>query len=437
MTSLLPSLLSAGLIEKMDGSDERFAKLKNAAAALAKALQSQPHELMRALLAALDPAIPPTDPSMQRAKAALTASWETIGGIYTDEPVNLYRSLLLEACNQCAKGMNAMLLWLVAADSLGFYRLGKEEQVVRQFLQELGRKAEEVAIQFVPNTVSSSKDDEASANFEFEHSQVENTDRKSLLMAVAAALGPDYRGNSIKNSNPNWQSRQSGHYGGAPIEEWNYQCADKLSVLLADELDRLAKEMQQGQEEFAEHMQSFLQQTQRQAIQSAITDHEHYRRTEQLRLDALWWSEALYSPALGQSYRELKPEVAALVMAQDLLQVVSLPTPASVAHLLAETVQRLPNAGYEIKKPIGDWLEQVRQCADKPTLDFVPVPKDGRLSLRDVFAWAISDQTWDSAKALQRAGIESGHEISLPALARALFRQEQACRLANTAKVAS
>lgn len=436
MTSLLPSLLSAGLIEKMDGSDERFAKLKNAAAALAKALQSQPHELMRALLAALDPAIPPTDPSMQRAKAALTASWETIGGIYTDEPVNLYRSLLLEACNQCAKGMNAVLLWLVAADSLGFYRLGKEEKVVRQFLQELGRKAEEVAIQFDPNTVSSSKEnDETRANFEVEHSQVENTDRKKLLMTVAAAFGPDYRGKSIKGSNQNWQSN-AGSYGGGPVQEWNYQCVDRMTALLADELDHLAEQMQQGQKEFAQHMQSFLQ-TQRQAMQTAITDHERHRRTEQVRLDALWWSEALYSPALGQSYRELKPEVAALVMAQDLLQVVSLPTPASVAHLLAETVQRLPNAGYEIKKPIGDWLEQVRQYADKLALEFAAVPKDGRLSLRDVFAWAVSDQTWDSAKALQRAGIAAAHEISLPALARALFRQEQACRLANDAKDAS
>lgn len=209
-----------------------------------------------------------------------------------------------------------------------------------------------------------------------------------------------------------------------------------MTELLADELDRLAKQMRQGQSQFAEHMQSFLQ-TQRQAIQTAITDHKSHRRTEQLRLDALWWSEALYSPSLGQSYRELQPEVAALVMAQDLLQVVSLPTPASVAHLLAEAVQRLPNAGYEIKKPIGDWLEQVRQCADKLALEFAAVPKDGRLSLRDVFAWAVSDQTWDSAKALQRAGIAATHEISLPALARALFRQEQACRLANDAKDAS
>lgn len=433
MTYLLSDLLGAGLIEKMDGSDERFAKLKKAAAALAEELQSQPYDLMYALLAALDPDIPVADPSILRAEAALKANWETMGGIYTDKPVNLFRSLLLEACNQCAEGKNAVVLWLMAADSLEFCRLGKEENVVRGFLQELGRKAEAVAINYAPNTVKLLGEEAGSdEKFLIECGRVENSDRKNLLMTVAAALGPDYRGSALKDSNPNWQS-QGTHYGGGPVQDWNYQCADKLSVLLADEIDNFAEQMQQGQEDFAERMQSFLQ-TQRQAIQAVITDHERHRHTEQVRLDALWWSEALYSPTLSQSYRELKPEVAALVMAQDLLQVVSMPTPASVSHLLAETVQRLPNAGYEIKKPIREWLEQLRQCNSKPALEFASVPKEGRLSVRDVFAWSVSDQTWDTTHALQRAGIEATHEISLPALARTLFRQEQACRLASAAK---
>lgn len=433
MTDLLSEFLAVGLLGQID-DDVVLDKIDRAVKALAQSLNTQPNALMRSMLAGLDPDISATDPSIEKAKQALLAEWRTMLSAYPDEPIGLYRAALLEACNQCAEGMSAVVLWLVAADSLGFYRLGKEEKVVRAFLQELGQKAEETAIQFVPNTVGSSKEDaEASANFEFEHGQTEAIQREVLKMKVAAALGPDFRGNPLENANPQWQIIP--HYSKSN-PEWNYRVAEELSKLLADQLDHLAKKMQQGQEEFSEHMQFFLQ-TQRQATQTAITDYESHRRTEQVRLDALWWSEALYSPALGQSYRELKPEVAALVMAQDLLQVVSLPTPASVAHLLAETVQRLPNAEYEIKKPIGEWLELLRQCADKPTLDFAPVPKDGRLSLRDVFAWAVSDQTWDTGEALQRAGIEAAHEISLPALARALFRQEQACRLASVSKVAS
>lgn len=430
MTNLLSEFLAVGLLGQIN-DDVVLDKIDRAVKTLAESFSTQPKVLMRAVLAGLDPDIPATDPSIEKAKQALLAEWRTMSGAYTDEPIGLYRATLLEACNQCAEGMNAVVLWLVAADSLGIYRLGKEEKVVRAFLQELGQKTEKYVFKSsgfhsMPDELDQ-KESSGSGNQVEITTGFEEVDRSNLRNRVAAAAGQNYKGSDVDDPNPYWPANNG---------NWSGEFTDRMTALLADELDRLAKQMQQGQEEFAEHMQSFLQ-TQRQAIQSAITDHEHQRRTEQLRLDALWWSEALYSPALGQSYRELLPEVAALVMAQDLLQVVSLPTPASVAHLLAETVQRLPSAGYEIKKPIGGWLEQVRQCADKPTLDFEPAPKDGRLSLRDVFAWAVSDQTWDSAKALQRAGIEATHEISLPALARALFRQEQACRLANDAKDAS
>lgn len=428
MTNLLSEFLAVGLLGRID-DDVVLEKIDRAVSSLAESLATQPSELMRAMLAGLDPSISATDPSIEKAKQALLAEWRTMLSAYPDEPIGLYRAALLEACNQCAEGMNAVVLWLVAADSVGLYRLGKEEAVVGKFLRELGQTAEEVIVQFVPRTKNSPQEyEKAIADFELEHGQFEKIDRKELRMRIAAALGPDYRGTALEKPNSNWQSTPAHHYGGGPVLDWNYQCADRLTELLADELDHLAEQIQQDQSQFTKHMQTFLQ-TQRQDIQAAITDHELHRRTEHLRLDALWWSEALYSPTLGQSYRELAPELAALVMAWDILQVVSLPTPASVGHLLAETVQRLPNAGYEIKKPIGAWLEQLRQCGNKPNLDFSAVPKDGRLSIRDVFAWAMSDQTWDTKQALQRAGIEAEYEISLPVLARALFRQEQACRL--------
>jgi hypothetical protein len=427
MTNLLSEFLAVGLLGQIN-DDVVLDKIDRAVKTLAESLRTQANDLMSAVLAGLDPDIPVADPSIEKAKQALLAEWRTLLSAYPDEPVGLYRAALLEACNQCAEGMNAVVIWLVAVDSLGFYRLGKEEKVVGQFLRELGQKAEKHIINgldfhSVPNDLDQEKTGQLVNQAEV-ISTFDEVDRNALRNRIGAAAGPNHRGNSCNNPNPNWSNQP---------QSWSWEFTDRMTELFADELDRLAKQMQQGQEAFAEHMQSFLQ-SQR---QTDITDHESHRRTEQLRLDALWWSEALYSPALGQSYRELKPEVAALVMAQDLLQVVSLPTPASVAHLLAETVQRLPNAGYEIKKPISEWLEQLRQCTGKPVLDFSAVPKDGRLSLRDVFAWAVSDQTWDTTQALQRAGIEATHEISLPALARALFRQEQACRLASDAKVAS
>lgn len=419
MTNLLSEFLAVGLLGRID-DDVVLEKIDRAVSSLAESLATQPSELMRAMLAGLDPSISATDPSIEKAKQALLVEWRTMLSAYPDEPIGLYRAALLEACNQCAEDMNAVVLWLVAADSVGLYRLGREEAVVGRFLRGVGQKAEAYIFKGFDylNELSEKKPNETDKQPEIV-TAFEEVDRDDLRNRVGAAAGPNHRNKAGSNPNPHWTNQP---------QSWSYEFTDRMTELLADELDHLAKKMQQGQSEFAEQMQSFLQ-TQRQVVQSAITNHESHRRTEQLRLDALWWSEALYSPTFGQSYRELTPELATLVMAWDLLQVVSLPTPASVAHLLAETVQRLPNAGYEIKKPIGAWLEQLRQCGNKPNLDFSAVPKDGRLSIRDVFVWAMSDQTWDAKQALQRAGIEDEYEISLPVLARALFRQEQACRL--------
>lgn len=422
MEDLVTEFFSVGLLGEIK-DDAVLEKIDRAAAALAANLKEQPKALMAAMLAALDPAIPNTDPSVAKAKQALLAEWRSMLGVNPDPPIGLYRATLLEACNQCAEGRNALILWLVASDSVGLYRLGKEEKVIDQFLGELGLRAEEVAIQCAPRERRQCElRVNNTAGVEIEFGRLEKVDRNALLMSVAAAMGPEYKGEALSNDpNDHWQCRGTVNGSSIKVSEWNDAFTDRMALLLSNELDRLA-----------EPIQSFLLSLPK-SVQEVLADYEGHRRTEQLRLDALWWSEALYSPSLGKSYRELAPEWAALVMAADLLDVVSLPTPASVAHLLAETVQRLPEAGYNLKKPIGTWLEQLRQGSDKPALKLTAVPKEGRLSLRDVCAWASSDQTWDTAQALQRAGIEAGHEISLPALARALFRQEQACRLAMEA----
>ncbi|SMF94382.1 hypothetical protein SAMN02949497_1695 [Methylomagnum ishizawai] len=155
---------------------------------------------------------------------------------------------------------------------------------------------------------------------------------------------------------------------------------------------------------------------------------------EQTRLNSLWWSEALYSPSLRCGYREIPPELAATIMAFDLLAEVSKPTPASVAHLLAETVNRLPGAGFDRKQGFRDWLLEICKTRDQfpqaVLKDLIPPPDEGRLSLRDAVVLALGKNP-DVDAALRRTGISDDAELSLPVFSRALFRQEQAVRLAG------
>ncbi len=424
MTPLLPDLLAAGLIEKMDGDDQRYAKLEKAAATLAERFQERPADLIRAILAGLDPDIPAQDPIIQLAKQALQAEWRTMSGVYADEPIGLYRALLFEACHQCNEGTNAAILWLTAADTLPLYRLGSEVSVVSGLLKEVAVCSEETALTetIESEAVSATAQEPAAYSGTLAKRKL---DRENLLQKVGAAAGPNHRGTAPANPNPHWSNQQ---------QHWSWEFTDRMAPLLADEFDALSAEVAKDQGRLASWVSARIK-AQMEWVLAALANNDTGHRTEQLRLDALWWSEALYSPSLHNSYRQLPAPLACVLMAIDLLDLSTLPTPASIGHLLAESVNRLPGAGYEKKQRLTLLLTALRehrnQLPEGMADRFPPPPSEGRLSLRDLLVLTLSDKEWNADDALQRAGLGDELELSLPDLAHALFRQEQAVRLAE------
>jgi hypothetical protein len=426
MSPLLPELLAAGLIEKLDGDDQRYAKLEKAAETLAQGFREKPVSLIRAMLASLDPDISAHDPIIQQAKQALLGEWKTMSSVYADEPIGLYRTLLLEACHQCSEGTQAAILWLTAADTLPLFRLGGEEPVIAHALKAMAVRAEEAAsveIGVLQPALSALHEPEDSSAALAERA----VDQDNLLLRVAATAGPTYRtnGKPLSDPNPQWTNGP---------QAWSWDFADRMTSLLAEELNALAVDMACEQHQLLSRVTVLLN-TQQQWVSTTLGAHETRRRAERLRLDALWWSEALYSPSLCCSYRELPEGLASVLMAVDLLDLVNLPAPAGVGHMLAETVHRLPGAGYEKKQPFSELLsalrEQRAQLPEDLAGKFAPPPTEGRLSLRDLLVLALGDKEWNAQAALARAGIVGELAMSLPDLAHALFRQEQAVRLAE------
>jgi len=135
------------------------------------------------------------------------------------------------------------------------------------------------------------------------------------------------------------------------------------------------------------------------------------------------------------SYRELDPAIAAVVMAVDLLKEVVQPTTASVGYLLAEAVNRLPDADFSKKLTLLSLLETLGKVRDRldsewlKTLD--AAPETGRLSLRDGTALVLSGKAQDVLSTLKRMGTNGEHEMSLPQFAHTFFRQAQAVQLAG------
>jgi hypothetical protein len=205
MTNLLTKLLNAGLIEKLDGDDGRFSKIEQAAITIAQELSKQPPQLIRAILAGLDPDIDEDDPIIVRAEQALVAEWKAVRSVFPDRPINILRAILLDACNQVAKEENyAAILWLMAADTLPLLRLGREEAIVRQMLESWFKCAEEKAL--VGHALIA---DDADQNFGVDlkfpkTSALESpkVDRATLLTKIEGAAGP-HNNQSKPAPNPN------------------------------------------------------------------------------------------------------------------------------------------------------------------------------------------------------------------------------------------
>ena len=433
MTDLLTEFLNAGLIEKLNGDDERFSKIEQAAKTVAQELREQPSQLIRAILAGLDPDIADDDPIIVQAEQALVAEWKAVRSVFPDMPVNLLRAILLDACNQVAEEKNnAAILWLTAADTLPLLRLGREEAVVRRILETWARSAEEKAL--VGLTLSADEAGQITVGeLKFPKPtllELPKVDRAALLQKVEGSAGPNnQQGQAAPNPNPHWPNANN---------NWSYQFAPRMHQLLADELDALANKFSKSQLEEIKEVQTYFTKLTKIVTESLASQqrwvHEA-RQAEQIRLNSLWWSEALYSSSLRCSYRELDPVIATVAMAVDLLNEVDHPTTASVGYLLAEAVNRMPDAYFSKKISLQTLLETLgnaRDSLDSEWLKTLTAPPDaGRLSLRDGMALVLSGKAQDVVTTLKRMGANGEFEMSSPQFAHALFRQEQAVQLAG------
>ncbi|EMS81741.1 GTPase-associated system all-helical protein GASH [Desulfotignum phosphitoxidans] len=436
MSDLLKRLNKAGLIEKLDGNDERFAKIELAANKVAEKLKESPLNMIRAVLAGLDPDIPSDDPAITIAADALFEVWTSVRSVHTDPPIFLYRAILLDACNQVAEGLHAVVLSYTATDTLSLVGLGREEVSVRCILTEWARKTEFVSLIVPENTKS--KRAPSTKKIEplvFEKAKAFRVNSDALLNKVAAASGPNYRGNAGENPNPHWTNQP---------QTWSWEFTDRMTELLADQLDSAMAEIAKKQNELISQLGQHethqlesvkeLLSAQRSWLQENVKQSEEQRKADHLRLNTLWWCEALYSSSLTCSYRELPTVLAGVVMPFDLLNEVQTPTPASVTYALSETVAKLPEAEFVKNYNILGLLNTIQdKCSELPeawSQALSSPPKEGRLSIRDMVV-AILQGEKDTQKLLHQANMEPGFSISLPRLAQAIYRQEQAVRLAG------
>lgn len=432
MAEVLQELVGAGLIDKLDGEDSRFEKMSRASSKLAADFRKSRHLLVPAILAGLDTAVSATDPLILKANNALIAEWPTVTTVHVDMPVMLLRGLLLDACFQAGEGSNAAILWLVAANTLPYSQLGREESIVHKMLLNFAGEMEKEAtalFQDVPtkssvaaNAAKPSKAAKPEASFVFE--------RAEFSAAIGAALGPHGVSGTALGPNP------TPHWPGTNAH-WVEDASKRLALAIGNQIESLAVGLS-GQQDVVDQMMKLHLKMIRTSQQEAAEAHSRAGLSEKLRVDILWWFETLYSPSLRKSYRELDPKLAAIVMATDLLLLCPAIAPASVAHILAEAVDRLRRASYDSPMELAEILNDLKSLGRQLPAGWLTenfkIPVEGRLCIRDTAVLALSAQSSDTTDLLRRATLPVDSKISLPEFAKAIFRQEQALRLTVNSK---
>lgn len=423
--SLLQRLLDAGHLP-VDDDDAQYEKLASAAAAMRDILTKHPPYIVPAVLLGLDPDAPEDDPLLDVTEQALKTVWKTLRKRHTERPRTLLQAILLDACN--AIGMAdprfAAIAWLTAVDSLPLFPRSPLHDVLAPAWRELGRITEEAAL--APRLMRKTSDQTAPtlppAQLPARTEAAPASD--AYVTSILSATGPNgVRG--LQGVNPHAPHPHSG--------QWSEAFATRMSALLVEVQEASARSLVPHLTSVTQALQAHVD-AQMQAITAFLRDtvaaQAAFLDSSRVQQDTLWWSQALYSPSLRLSYRRLPPEVAAFAMAADLNALAPAPAPASAAHLLGETVARLPKASFGDIRQLHDILDvlvhhgaPLRQLAPSETIS------PGRQPLLVILEQAIHGAAVDLHA---RTGAAPDTDISLPALAMALFRAMQARTLVES-----
>ena len=145
MSKVLDGVNSLGLIEKLDGDDRRFENMVEATTLLVKRLKEDEPLLIAFVLTSINQTPNSDDIAIKIADEYFTEVWKSARSIYIDTPFLLYRSMLLDACQQVALKDKrfAYILWNTIADILPYKRFGAEREVFESVFTQWAKESEE------------------------------------------------------------------------------------------------------------------------------------------------------------------------------------------------------------------------------------------------------------------------------------------------------
>lgn len=409
-TCVLQDFLNLRLIN-IGADDDRLKKLGEACNELAQQYGMEPMVAMAPLLAAWDPAAGP-DPELVSVGELLQKHWPTFRGAFEDEPLTLYRAIVLEAVMQAMEqqGMLAVAVSLVGTNVLPHLNVGREELILSKILERADRITSERLTEVWPTPVGPAP----VTSLKLPALPVlKNTEPNVWLPQVVSAAGPGTnKGVELNNPNQHWSN------AGAA---WSYEFADRMAAILADVHDKAANAALKASA-----------QTQKALGECVVTKLNEFLRSEQVRSNQLntssrllWWRQALYSETAVKPYRKLELPLMALHMAFDLSDLLPEVYPPAVESLLFEAVRAAAGTQCDEQFAMSELLDVQRQSERIAASKWL---KDRQTDsgCRGLFVQALANSCAAGKAELPQLGIDLERRMALGDWAIWLLREVKA-----------
>ena len=371
--SLLQRFFDASLIPS-DTTDERLGHYQAAAADLAKRFGEVPRDAVSASRVAIDPSCPATDPWFSTVQEAVKVHWKTFLVNHHDAPRQICRAILLEALSKAAEEewTATLAIWNATSSLLPHLGDGPEQAITREFISALGDECEtHSSSEWLIGTAAADNLPE----FEIKLPAIKATqvDEAELAAGMSDAAGPsDQQNKSHGNPNQYWPNQ---------AQHWAWQFAPRAANAIATSVNKALAATAPAIKGLSDQLAPALKKHANALGKWVAGSAQRNERFTAL----LWWKQALYSPSLQCSYRELSPAGTAIALSFDLGSVSGAPVPLSVEYFLRETIRNVvpenPNLTLAELVAAIKTNDAVGSC-----LPTVPSGPPHRISLRELLS---------------------------------------------------
>jgi len=426
-TSILQSFLDNHFIKTDDPS--HIDNLNKAAIDVQKQLSKNKKKIIDYTLVALDPTVSGENTVVSEVEATIIKKWPTFKNSVVktnDKPIPYVQAVILQALSTLSKDVNlAGIIWYTGCNVLGYYKLAGQENVLTQFLREVGNIVESTArtnwgileqIEIDPLKLGSVKIPLIK--------EVQIDPEKLVGHFKAGSIHSGWAAGGGGGENPQSPSHGNFHWAKFFSERTAKGLAEEINATLSihgDSLDSICVTIQNSLKEHLAELQPYLEN-----VSSIILKGS---QSLNKRSDLIWWKQALYSQKLDKSYRQLSSVQAALTMAFDLADSIYPIYPKSVDYILQEALRDVLGDEVDAELSVDELFKQL-QSLDEQSLSLPFISDASRTPLGSCIAKIINGSL-DANNFSKLTNIDNDAQITLSKLAVWLFHDLQALKLAN------